>query len=318
MDPKSIRIIFLGTPDFAACSLEKLITEGYNVVAVVTASDKPAGRGKQVQQSAVKMLAASRNIPVLQPEKLKSPEFLEALKSYRPDLMIVVAFRMLPEAVWSLPPMGTFNLHGSLLPQYRGAAPINRAVMNGETVTGVATFLLKQEIDTGNILLRKEIPIGDKENAGDLHDRMMTVGADLVIETVNGLADHSIHAKSQAEFIRPGEVLHDAPKIFRDTCKIDWTQPGRKIYNHIRGLSPFPAAWSNLVNGEEIIPMKIFSSTFIPGATTAKPGTITGNFRVNVPDGIIAIEEIQGPGKKRMQTAEFLRGFRLDDNAHFE
>lgn len=318
MDPKSIRIIFLGTPGFAACSLEKLINEKYNVVAVVTAPDKPAGRGLQLHQSEVKQLAVKHNIPVLQPEKLKSPEFLEQLREFNPDLMIVVAFRMLPEAVWSLPPMGTFNLHGSLLPQYRGAAPINRAIMNGEKVTGVTTFLLKHEIDTGNILFREEIPIGESETAGELHDRMMHIGAELVTKTVDAITTGNVQPKDQQSFIQPGEVLHDAPKLFRETCKIDWKRHGKEIFNHVRGLNPFPTAWSDLHNGNDVpIPIKIFSCRFIEGKPQGNPGSSNEKLEVSVIGGTIAIGEIQAPGKKRMPVSDFIRGFPINPGAYF-
>lgn len=319
MNPKSVRIIFLGTPGFAACSLEKLISEKYNVVAVVTAPDKPAGRGQQVQQSEVKQLAVKFGIPVLQPEKLKSPEFLEQLRALKPDLMIVVAFRMLPEAVWSMPPLGTFNLHGSLLPQYRGAAPINRAIMNGEKVTGVTTFLLKHEIDTGNILFREEIPIGEYENAGELHDRMMQIGAALVTRTVDAIAKGEIQPKDQRSYIAPGELLHDAPKIFRETCRIDWNRPGKEIFNHVRGLNPFPTAWSDLYNGIDApISIKIYSCRFIEGKPHGNPGCTNEKLEVSVVNGIITIEEIQAPGKKRMPTTDFLRGFKINHGAYFK
>ncbi|HTF05999.1 MAG TPA: methionyl-tRNA formyltransferase [Bacteroidia bacterium] len=317
-DPKTVRIIFLGTPEFAACSLEKLVAEKYNVVAAITAPDKPAGRGQEIRQSEVKQVAVKHGIPVLQPEKLKSPEFLEELKSFDPELMIVVAFRMLPELVWSMPRMGTFNLHGSLLPQYRGAAPINRAVMNGEKLTGVTTFLLKQEIDTGSILLRKEIPIGENETAGELHDRMMVIGADLVTATVDALAEGTIQPVDQSHFVGEGEMLKDAPKLFRDTCRIDWSWPGERIRNHVRGLNPFPAAWSDLRRADgSVLSMKIFRCSFVPGEPFGKPGTINDQFHVAVSDGTIRVEEIQAPGKKRMNISEFLKGFRVTGEESF-
>lgn len=317
MNPKKLRIVFLGTPQFAACSLQKLIDGGYNVVAVVTATDKKGGRGNQLLQSAVKILAEKSSIPVLQPEKLKSPEFLEELKAYQPDLMIVVAFRMLPEAVWSLPPMGTFNLHGSLLPQYRGAAPINRAIMNGETKTGVTTFLLRQEIDTGNILFREEIPIGPEETAGELHDKMMVIGADLVLKTVNALAGNAVTPRDQKELLAPGEILKEAPKIFRETCRIDWNSNGKNIVDHVRGLNPFPAAWSTLHNEAEQVDIKIYKCEFIPETHNNKIGTTNEKLEVFVRDGMIAIREIQAPGKKQMATDDFLRGYRLQSGAYF-
>lgn len=311
MEPKSLRIIFLGTPGFAACSLEKLLTENYNVVAVVTAPDKPSGRGLQMQQSEVKQLAVKYNVPVLQPEKLKAPEFIEQLKSFNPELMIVVAFRMLPEVVWSMPKHGTFNLHGSLLPQYRGAAPINRAIMNGETKTGVTTFLLKQEIDTGNIIFREEIPIGPTETAGELHDRMMVIGAALVTRTVDAIATGNAHPQDQHSFVREGETLKDAPKLFRDNTKINWQLPGKQIVDHIRGLNPFPTAWTELVHGDERIPIKVYRAEFTSGSKNATIGSVNGKLEVQVADGIVAIKEIQAPGKKRMSADEFLRGFRI-------
>jgi len=313
VNAKQLRIIFLGTPGFAACSLEKLIADQYNVVAVVTAPDKPSGRGLQLQQSEVKQVAVKHHLPVLQPEKLKSPEFLEQLRELNPDLMIVVAFRMLPEAVWSLPRLGTFNLHGSLLPQYRGAAPINRAIMNGETKTGVTTFFLKQEIDTGNIIFREEIPIGEKETAGELHDKMMVIGADLVERTVDAIAEGKIQPADQSSFVNAGEILKDAPKLFRENCKIDWTLPGQEIVNHVRGLNPFPAAWTEMMSGEEKIPLKIYVVEFTAGKNSGPAGTSNELLEVNVSDGIIAIKEIQAPGKKRMAVPDFLRGFRVRD-----
>lgn len=300
----------MGTPGFAVASLEKLVREKYNIVAVVTVPDKPAGRGQKLQESEVKQFAVQHNIPVLQPEKLKSPEFLEQLRSFHPDLQIVVAFRMLPEVVWQFPPLGTFNLHGSLLPQYRGAAPINRAVMNGETKTGVTTFFLQHKIDTGNIIFNAEIPIGKNETAGEVHDRMMLVGADLVLRTVDAIAAGNYPEIPQSSLVKPGEIIHEAPKIFREDCKIDWTWPGEKIHNHIRGLSPYPAAWCNF-KGEsgETQMMKIYRAEFIPAISTLAAGTIREDFTVATRDGLIKVLEIQAPGKKKMPVADFLRGF---------
>lgn len=331
MNPKDLRIIFLGTPGFAACSLEKLLNEKYNVVAVVTAPDKPSGRGLQLQQSEVKQMALKFNVPVLQPEKLKSPEFIEELRAFNPDLGIVVAFRMLPEVVWSMPKLGTFNLHGSLLPQYRGAAPINRAVMNGEVKTGVTTFFLKQEIDTGNIIFREEIPIGKNETAGELHDKMMVVGANLVTKTVDAIAAGTVQPAEQQSLVITGETLKEAPKLFRENTKIDWSRPGQEIVNHIRGLNPFPAAWTEMIHGDEIIPLKIYVAEFIPDTSkrhimnfaewkrkNSGIGYSSSNLlEVLVSDGTIAIKEIQAPGKKRMSTADFLRGFRINNELRF-
>ncbi len=312
MENSNLRIIFMGTPGFAVASLEKLVNEKYNVVAVVTVPDKPAGRGQKLQESEVKQFAVANNIPVLQPEKLKAPEFIEQLKSFQPDLQIVVAFRMLPEIVWQLPPMGTFNLHGSLLPHYRGAAPINRAVMNGEKKTGVTTFFLQHKIDTGNIIFREEIPIGENETAGEVHDRMMIIGAGLVTKTVDAISAGNYPEIPQSTLVKEGEKINEAPKIFREDCKINWNLPGEKIHNHIRGLSPYPAAWTNLhaENNAEVM-LKIYRSEFIATSHLHPPGTILENFTIAAGDGMIRILEVQAPGKKKMAVADFLRGFSI-------
>lgn len=313
-DPKSIRIVFMGTPGFAVGVLQKLVEEQYNVVAVITAPDKPAGRGQQFRQSEVKQYAVSKNLRVLQPEKLKSPEFLEELKACNADLQIVVAFRMLPEAVWQMPPMGTFNLHASLLPQYRGAAPINRAIMNGETKTGVTTFFLQQQIDTGNILFREEVRIGENENAGELHDKLMIVGAGLVTKTVDAIGDGTCKPVSQEQFVAPGEVLHDAPKIFRDDCRIDWKKTGQQIHDHVRGLSPYPGAWTTLNfpgDTQPPVEIKVFRTVFVPG-TSAEKDFKPGFQRVQVEGGYIEIKEVQLPGKRRMPVEDLLRGNPLE------
>ena len=300
----------MGTPGFAVASLEKLVNEKYNIVAVVTVPDKPAGRGQKLQESEVKQFAVKNNIPVLQPEKLKSAEFIEELKSYQPDLQIVVAFRMLPEIVWQLPAQGTFNLHGSLLPQYRGAAPINRAVMNGEKKTGVTTFFLQHKIDTGNIIFREEISIGENETAGEVHDRMMIVGAGLVTKTVDAILQGNYPNIPQYSLVEEGEPIHEAPKIFREDCKINWELPGRTIHNHIRGLSPYPAAWTNLFSeNNEGVMLKIYRSEFISSSHSHPAGTILENFHVCTTDGMIRVLELQAPGKKKMPVADFLRGF---------
>jgi methionyl-tRNA formyltransferase len=317
MNPKELRIVFMGTPGFAACSLEKLLSEKYNVVAVVTAPDKPSGRGLQMQQSEVKQMAVKYNLPVLQPEKLKSPEFIAELQKFQPELGIVVAFRMLPEVIWSMPKFGTFNLHGSLLPQYRGAAPINRAIMNGEVKTGVTTFLLKQEIDTGNIIFREEVPIGPTETAGGLHDRMMIAGADLVTKTVDAIAQGNVQPRDQQSYVAEGEILKEAPKLFRENTKIDWTANGKAIVDHIRGLNPFPTAWTELVHGEERIPIKVYDAEFQPKNNSGEIGTSNHKLQVNVRDGIVVIKEIQAPGKKRMSSGDFLRGFRINHDLKF-
>ena len=302
-------IIFMGTPDFAVASLQALLENGFHIKAVVTAPDKPAGRGLKLSESAVKRYATQNNIPVLQPLKLKDPEFHEQLKSFQPDLQIVVAFRMLPEVVWSMPSLGTINLHGSLLPQYRGAAPINRAIMNGESKTGVTTFKLQQEIDTGNILLMEEMSIGANETAGELHDRMKEIGAGLVVKTIRGMIDGTLQEKPQPA-VDPAE-LKMAPKIFASDCEIKWEDPIQKIYNQIRGLSPFPGAFTLL----DAKICKIFHSRM---ALNSQPGK-TGNMetdgktwlRYSASDGYIYVEELQLEGKKKMGIADFLRGYRF-------
>jgi methionyl-tRNA formyltransferase len=305
MDYKNIRIIFMGTPEFAVASLSKLYEAGCNIVAVITAPDKPAGRGMQLQQSAVKKYAADKGLTILQPEKLKDPEFLDNLKSIQADLQVVVAFRMLPEAVWNMPPMGTLNLHGSLLPQYRGAAPINWAIINGEKNTGVTTFKLKHEIDTGDILLSEIIPIGDDENAGSLHDRMKEIGAEVLLKTIKGLADGSIKEKPQEN----AKATH-APKIFSNTCEIKWNHTSNEIYNLIRGLSPYPAAYTNLNEKK----LKVFSGKIEISNHSIEPGTMETDhktfLRFSTSDGYIYITELQQEGKKKMFVDDFLRGFR--------
>lgn len=302
------KIIFLGTPDFAVATLQSLFESGFHIAAVVTAPDKPAGRGLRLTESPVKHYAIKKNIPVLQPLKLREPEFLEQLKSYQADIQVVVAFRMLPESVWAMPDMGTINLHGSILPQYRGAAPINRAIMNGEIKTGVTTFKLQQEIDTGNILLMEEIPIGPDETAGELHDRMKNIGADLVVRTIRGLLDGTLHEKPQR--VVDTAALKTAPKIFTADCEIDWSKPVSKIHNQVRGLSPFPGAFTSF-RGKTL---KIFKTH--PGIKESlkTPGEMETDgknwIRYSASDGYIYIEDLQLEGKKRMQTADFLRGFR--------
>ena len=314
MDPKSVRIIFMGTPDFAVASLDALIRSGKEVVAVVTAADKPAGRGQKLHQSAVKQYAVEHGLPVLQPVKLKDEAFLEELRAFRADLQVVVAFRMLPVAVWDMPPKGTINLHGSLLPQYRGAAPINWAIINGEKETGVTTFFLQHEIDTGNILFAEKVAIGDDETAGDVHDKLMLTGAELVVKTVTAIEENTYSEKAQDEILgtdgNPTEVKH-APKIFKETCLIDWNKPVRDTYNHIRGLSPYPAAFTYL----EGKTLKVYRAK----PEVVKPEIEVGQYlsdgktflKFACPDGYISVETIQLEGKKRIGIAEFLRGYRL-------
>jgi methionyl-tRNA formyltransferase len=307
--PSELRIVFMGTPEFAVASLETILDAGYNVAAVVTAPDKPAGRGMQLTESAVKKFAVAKGLPVLQPEKLKDPTFLEQLRSVGADLQIVVAFRMLPEVVWNMPRMGTVNLHGSLLPQYRGAAPINWAVINGEKETGVTTFQLQQDIDTGSILLQDRFPIADTDTAGDVHDRMKVIGARLLVKTIDGLAAGTLVATPQQN---PPELKH-APKIFTETCRIDWNKATSEIYNLIRGLSPFPAAFTELDRKT----LKIFRSEkeLHPPGASHLPGAYDTDgktwMRFATSDGYIRVTELQLEGKKKMTIGDFLRGYRF-------
>lgn len=302
-----LRIIFMGTPEFAVPSLQSLVENKSNVVAVVTVPDKPAGRGQKQTASPVKLYAESQGIPVLQPEKLKNPAFLEELKSYRADLQVVVAFRMLPEAVWNMPSKGTFNLHSSLLPQYRGAAPINWAVINGETETGVTTFFIEKDIDTGKIIFQDREPIYPEDNAGTLYERLMRKGASLVVKTVEAIEAGSYPQEPQAE---PADIKA-APKIFRETCEIDWNKPTVEIHNFVRGLSPYPAAWTTL-NG---LSCKVFKTSVIESDSNATPGEYRTDGKTHLHfrtgDGWLAVEELQIEGKKRMAVGDFLRGYKL-------
>ena len=304
-DYRALRIVFFGTPGFAVESLRALLDAGCNVVAAVTMPDKPGRRGMQLQQSAVKEFALSRGLPVLQPEKLKSPEFNEALRAYRADVQVVVAFRMLPEMVWNAPPLGTINVHASLLPQYRGAAPINRAIINGEPETGITTFRLKHEIDTGNILLQSRLPILPEDNAGTLHDKLALEGGRLIVETICGLADGSIQEKPQPA---NDAVLRHAPKIFKEDCVINWNQPGEAIANFVRGLSPVPGAACTL-SGKHI---KVYRCEARQEAHDQPIGAWETDektyLRVAVPNGWIYLHEVQLEGKKRMGIEDFLRG----------
>ncbi len=304
------RIVFMGTPEFAVAPLDALVKAGFNIVGVITAPDKPAGRGMQLQQSAVKKYAVEQGLNILQPEKLKNPQFLEELTALQGDLQVVVAFRMLPEAVWNMPRWGTINLHASLLPQYRGAAPINWAVINGEKETGLTTFKLQHEIDTGNILLQEKLPIGDNETAGELHDRMKEAGAALVVRTVNGLADGSLQERPQSSLANSHDQLKTAPKIFTDTCKIDLTKPVDDVFNLIRGLSPYPAAFTYL-DGKLL---KIFKAVKELTTTSISPGEHETDgktyLRFAAKDGYISVLELQLEGKKRMGVGDFLRGYK--------
>ena len=310
MDKQSIRIIYMGTPDFAVESLRALVEGGYRVVAVVTMPDKPAGRGHQLQYSAVKQYALSVGLPVLQPERLKDEAFLEELRSYQADLQIVVAFRMLPEVVWNMPRLGTFNLHASLLPQYRGAAPINWAVMNGDTETGATTFMLQHEIDTGNIILQERISIADDENVGSVHDRLMMMGSGLVTRTVDAIIDAenqgvAVQTIPQDESIE----LRPAPKIFKDTCAIDFSRTAEQIRNHVRGLSPYPAAWISEMSASHPL-AEVLKGAKVYKVAVAKQAEQKGHIIVPCADGYVDILELQMPGKKRMDAAALLNGLK--------
>lgn len=304
---KNLRIIFMGTPEFAVPSLEILIKNDFNVVAVITAPDKPAGRGLKLKSSPVKEAAIKHNIPVLQPVSLKSEEFIQELRSFKADLQIVVAFRMLPEAVWNMPAKGTLNLHASLLPQYRGAAPINWAIINGEKETGVTTFFLKHEIDTGDIIMSQKEPIYPDDTAGTLYERLMSIGSDLVLKTVEAISEDKVVPKPQPA----ATELKSAPKIHKDTCQINWTKSADEVYNFIRGLSPYPGAWTK-VNGKEV---KIFTASIL----NSKSGVDPGNYQTDnktfiyfqTGTGLLEIKELQMEGKKRMSVEEFLRGNKL-------
>lgn len=313
LNKQSIRIIYMGTPDFAVESLRALVENGYNVVAVVTMPDKPAGRGHQLQFSAVKQYALSVGLPVLQPERLKDENFLAELKSYNADLQIVVAFRMLPEVVWNMPRLGTFNLHASLLPQYRGAAPINWAVMNGDHETGATTFMLQHEIDTGNIILQERIAIAPDENVGSVHDRLMTMGAGLVTRTVDAIIEAEDKGVAIKTFPQDNSIeLRPAPKIFKDTCAIDFSRSAEQIRNHVRGLSPYPAAWIDHMPANHPL------SDVLKGAKVYKVAVTQvaeqkGHIIVPCADGYIDILELQLPGKKRMDAAALLNGIRVNN-----
>lgn len=303
-----LRIIYMGTPEFAVPSLQILVENGFNVVAVITVPDKPKGRGQKLATSPVKDYAVSQNIPVLQPTNLKSPEFIEELKSYHANLQIVVAFRMLPEMVWGMPEIGTFNLHASLLPQYRGAAPINWAIINGEKETGVTTFFLKHEIDTGNIIYQEKEPIEEEDNVGDLYGRLMERGAGLVLKTVQAIQAGDYPQLAQDE---SGEIKH-APKIFKENCEIDWSKSSEEVYNFIRGLSPYPAAWT-MFNGTQF---KIYKAEKLELTSAGeKPGDYSTDnktyLHIQTGGNALAIKELQMQGKKRMEIEDFLRGNRL-------
>lgn len=305
---EALRIVYFGTPEFALASLQALVEEGANVVAVVTAPDKPAGRGRKLQESDVKRYAVSQGLPVLQPKNMKSESFIEELRSYKADIQVVVAFRMMPEVVWSMPPMGTVNVHGSLLPQYRGAAPINWAIINGEKETGVTTFRLKHEIDTGNILLQRKVAIGEDDNVGQIYEKLMNEGAELLVETVKGLATDTLTEIPQDDV--PVEELKHAPKIFKEDTRIDWNRSASEIHNLIRGLSPYPAAFTELQDST----MKIYKDKYELASHDVAIGSYDTDgktyLRFAAKDGWVYAEDVQMQGKKRMPVSDFLRGFR--------
>lgn len=322
MKKEELRIVFMGTPDFAVESLKRLVEENYNIVGVVTMPDKPIGRHQtELQASPVKQYAVEHGLNVLQPEKLKSDDFVEALRALQADLQIVVAFRMLPEVVWNMPRLGTFNLHASLLPQYRGAAPINWAIINGDKETGITTFFLQHEIDTGRVIQRVAIPIEEEDNAGSIHDKLMLLGGDLVVETVQNILASNVCAIPQEDMLTD-EPLRPAPKIFKDTCRICWQQSCRKVYDFIRGLSPYPAAWTELVNGDKTVVMKIYDAKMELAKHNHRVGKVLVDHavgvKVAVEDGFILLHNVQIAGKKRMSIADFLRGYRFSEEAFMQ
>ncbi len=316
MEKKDLRIVYMGTPEFAVESLRCLVEGGYNVVGVITMPDKPMGRhGSVLQPSPVKQYAVEQGLKVLQPERLKDEAFIEELRALKADLQIVVAFRMLPEVVWNMPPMGTFNLHASLLPQYRGAAPINWAVINGDTETGITTFFLKHEIDTGEVIQQVRVPIADADNVGIVYDRLMMLGGKLVVETVDNILAGTVKPIPQEE-LQGGEELRPAPKIFKDTCRIDWNQPLKRIYDFVRGLSPYPAAWCELKqpDGTATV-LKIYEAEKILAEHSLPVGTVCSDgktcFKVAVDGGYLSLKELQLAGKKRLRVEDFLRGYKV-------
>ena len=322
MNKEDLRIVYMGTPDFAVEALRCLVEGGYNVVGVITMPDKPAGRGHKLQQSPVKQYALAHGLPLLQPEKLKDEAFLAQLRAWNADLQIVVAFRMLPEVVWAMPRLGTFNLHASLLPQYRGAAPINWAVINGDTETGVTTFFLKHEIDTGEVIRQERVPIADTDDAGTVHDRLMLLGGRVVTETVDAILAGTAASIPQEQMAASGS-LRPAPKIFKDTCRIDWSRPVKQVYDFVRGLSPYPAAWTELHQpGQEPVVLKVFETEKLPGHHDQPVGAVMTDgktyLRVAAVDGWVGIRSLQLPGKKRLHVDELLRGFRLVEPARVQ
>ena len=314
MKKEDLRIVYMGTPDFAVEALRQLVEGGYNVVGVITMPDKPAGRGHKIQYSPVKQYVLEQNLPLLQPEKLKDEAFVQALREWKADLQIVVAFRMLPEVVWNMPRLGTFNLHASLLPQYRGAAPINWAVINGDTETGITTFFLQHEIDTGKVIQQVRVPIADTDNVEVVHDKLMILGGKLVLETVDTILNDTVKPIAQEDMAVVGE-LRPAPKIFKETCRIDWNQPVKKIYDFVRGLSPYPAAWTELISEDgKRLALKIYQAEKRPAEHNFPVGSIHTDHKsyidVAVKDGFLRLRSLQLAGKKRMNITDFLNGFK--------
>ncbi|MHA3044198.1 methionyl-tRNA formyltransferase [Riemerella anatipestifer] len=310
---KPLKVVFFGTPDFAKHSLEAIHHSQHQVVGVVTVADKASGRGQKITASPVKEYALEQGLPIYQPEKLRNPDFLEAMKQLEADVFVVVAFRMMPKVLFEIPRLGTFNLHASLLPDYRGAAPINFAIINGETTTGVTTFFINEKIDEGNILLQKELNIAPDENAGSLHDRLMTIGGDLIVETLNGLSTNSITEQPQPIVSEPKNAF----KIFKEDTKINWNDTGVNLHNFVRGMSPYPAAFTNIKIGEEEKSLKIYKGYFQPSEHSHQAGEIEitkNSFKIYTKDGIYFPEELQLQGKKRMPVKDFLNGFRDFDN----
>ena len=305
-----LRIVFMGTPDFAVATLKTLVNNNYNIVGVITAPDKPAGRGRKIHESAVKLYAKENNLNILQPTNLKSDAFLNELQALNANLQIVVAFRMLPEVVWQMPEFGTFNLHASLLPDYRGAAPINWAIINGESVSGVSTFFIDEKIDTGDMIMQEEVSIDKTDNAGDLHDKLMNIGSNLVLRTVKQIALGTVKTTAQKN-IKPQK---EAPKLNRDNCKIDWTSTLEEIYNKVRGLCPYPAAWTNLINGNDKLEVKIYKCSIENIDHDLEIGTIVTSkkeLKIAAEKGYIIIEEIKLPGKRKMDTQSLLNGYQF-------
>ena len=305
-----LRIVFMGTPDFAVATLKTLVDNGYNIVGVITAPDKPAGRGRKINESAVKVYAKANGLNILQPTNLKREEFIEELAALKANLQIVVAFRMLPKVVWQMPELGTFNLHASLLPDYRGAAPINWAIINGERLSGVSTFFIDEKIDTGDMIMQEDVPVEQTDNAGDLHDKLMAIGSELVLKTVKQIEKGDVKTTPQ----KHSDTIKEAPKLNRDNCKIQWSDSATAIYNKIRGLNPYPAAWSLLQNGDEELEVKIYGASIQIEDHDLEVGRIVSTkktLQVAVKNGYILISEIKLPGKRKMDSQSLLNGYQF-------